>query len=252
MAVFLVAALVQSAFGDFVVFSDDFSTDTTFSYTWFEDGNGGDDNPVNNCTYDASNMWVNITTADNDNIRLGALLSTPIQSGYFQMSFMPWYTYPTDGVVWMRLYGAAGESYSYRWEYAHDNSYADPGEVNQYRAHLEKWVDGTPVVQEVFVPSPDHYDLGAWHTLAMSFGPLAFSGFLDGQLIRTEQDPTAIPIAINSFAIVFRQQDQHLDNILIIGEPYVGPVQPVPLPGAALLGIIGLLYSASRLQRRVS
>jgi hypothetical protein len=82
----------------------------------------------------------------------------------------------------------------------------------------------------------------------MSFSSLAFSGFLDGQLIRTEQDPTATPIAIHSFAIVFRQQDQHLDNILVTGNPVV----PVPLPGAVWLGVVAVSYAGWRLRRRTT
>ena len=138
---------------DITVFSDDFSTDTTASYTWFEEGNGGDNDPVNNYAYDASNEWVTITTANNNNIymasSLGTSLSTPIESGYFEFSFMPYQVYPTDGLTRMRLYGVDGTDDMYMWHFAHNSGLPDAGVGQGYRAHLEKWVDGTPIIQEL-------------------------------------------------------------------------------------------------------
>lgn len=232
---------------DLVVYSDDFSTDTTASYTWMDEGVGGDGDPSNNYGYDAVNKWVTITTADNENIYIGASLPTAIESGHFEFRFMPYETYPTDGLVRMRLFTVEGKSYMYMWHFAHQADLEDPGYNDGYRARLEKWVDGLPVIQTVFVPEPTHYDLDAWHILAMDFDPVSISGYLDGQLIRTETDPTATVLAISSFDIVFQQQDQHLDNILITEGSYV-----VPLPGAAMLGALGLSFAAWRLRRRTA
>ena len=245
----VVVALVSASFStvqaDLVVYSDDFHTNTTLSYTWVDEGVGGDGDPVNNYRYDSDNKWVTITTADNENIYIGASLPTAIEAGHFEFRFMPWKTYPTDGLVRMRLFGVDGRSYMYMWHFAHDSALSDAGWNDGYRAHLEKWVDGSAVIDETFIPTPSQYSLGEWHTLAMDFNPVSVSGYLDGELIRTEYDVTATPIAINSFEIVFQQQDQHLDDILIT-------TQVVPVPGAVLLGTLGLGYAGMRLRRQAS
>jgi hypothetical protein len=124
---------------------------------------------------------------------------------------------------------------------AHDSGLEDAGYEQGYRAHLEKWVDGTAVIQEIFIPSPDHYDLGQWHTLGMNFSPTTLSGYLDGQLIMTVSDLTATPITVGSLELVFAQQDQHVDNIFITSDPYPAPAPvPVPAPGAFILAAVGL------------
>lgn len=234
-------------FADFVVYSDDFSTDTTANYTWVDEGSGGDGDPANNYTYDSVNQWLNITTANNENIYMGAYLSNPIETGHFEISFLPYATYPVDGLVQIRLYGADGTLYSYHWDFAHDSGSSYPGDPDlyQYRAHLEKWVDGVPVIQEIFVPSPSDYELDVWHTLAVDFSALCLTGSLDGQSVLTMDDPGATSIAIESFQISFRQQDQYVDDILFTGQSCV-----VRLPGAALLGVLGLGCAGTRLRRQ--
>lgn len=225
---------------DIIVYNDDFSTDTTSNYSWWSD----DYNPSNHYTYDAVNEWVTITTGDNNNMymrrSLDAFLLSPLELGYFEFSFMPWQIYETDGLVEMRLYGS-DTSDMYIWHFAHNSGLPDGGYYDQYRARLEKWVDGTPVIQEIFIPTPDHYDLGQWHTLAMSFSPTNLSGYLDGQLILSVSDPTMTPLTIRNLQLVFSQQDQHIDNILIT---------TIPTPGAVLLGSIGLSLVGWRLRKR--
>jgi len=234
------------ACADFVVYSDDFSADTTLNYSWVDEGSGGDGIPENNYSYDSVNRWVTVTSGNNENIYMGASLSTAIDTGHFEISFMPFQTYPVDGLVQMRLYGADGTSYSYHWDFAHNSGASNPGDPDlyQYRAHLEKWVDGVPVIEEVFIPSLASYELDVWHTLAMDFGPLFLSGSLDDQPVLTMADPTASSIDIVSFEVSFRQQDQYVDNVLVTGDPCV-----VPLPSAVLLGVLGLSFSGWRLRR---
>jgi hypothetical protein len=232
----------MSTFGS-MVFSDDFSTDTTANYTWFEEGVGGDDIPLNNYSYDAVNEWVTITTANNNNILMNisidASQTTSLQSGYFEFSFMPYQTYHIDGLVRMRLYGISDPSDMYMWHFAHNSGLADAGVDQGYRAHLEKWVDGNPIIQEIFIPYPDHYDLGQWHTMAMSFSPTTLSGYLDGQLIGSFSDISSTPINVGSLELVFQQQDQHVDNIFL-----------TPIPSAVVLGSLGLTFSGWILKRR--
>ena len=176
-----------------VMYSDDFGANTTANYSWIDEGGGGDGDPVNNYSYDSINKWVTITTANNENIRMSAALPDTIEAGHFEVSFMPFHTYPTDGVVQMRLYGADGTLYSYHWDFAHDSGTSSPGADDVYRAHLEKWVNGVPVIEEVFIPSPDHYELDVWHTLAMDFSPLSVTGYLDGIAVLTKVRPEPEP-----------------------------------------------------------
>jgi hypothetical protein len=226
-----VALGATDAFAGSTVYTDDFSTNTTGSYTWSEAG-AGDGNPANNYTYDASHQWVTVVTGDNVNVYMKGTLSAPISSGSIQFSFMPSQTYPTDGLVRIHLFGVGGTSYLYEWSFSHNCDLPDPG----YRAQLEKWVAGSAVIDEAFVPTPASYSLGQWHTMAMVFSPTFVSGFLDGNLMRTETDPTATSILIDSFELVFQQQDQHVDNIVVQG---CDSCAPVPAPAGVLLAALG-------------
>jgi hypothetical protein len=208
--VLLVGLGATNAFAASIIFTDDFSTNTTGSYTWSEAG-AGDGNPTNNYTYDAANQWLTVSTADNVNVYMKGTLPAPIRAGSLQFSFLPMQTYPTDGLVRMHLFGVGGTSYMYEWSFSHNCDLPDPG----YRASLEKWVNGSRVVHKAFVPTPASYALGQWHTMAMIFSPTSISGFLDGQLMRTELDPTAASFMVNSFEIAFQQQDQLVDNIIV-------------------------------------
>lgn len=246
----LFSAIARGGVTGVTLFSDDFSTDTTANYDWAEEGEG-DGDPSNNYVYDASNEWLTITTANNNNVymSLGGSLATQPQSGYFEFSFMPYQTYPTDGLVEMRLYGAAGISDMYVWHFAHNSGLPDAGLYDQYRARLEKWIGGTPVIEEIFIPTPDHYDLDEWHTLAMDFSPTTLSGYLDGQLIMSVSDPAMNPISITGFQLVFKQQDQHIDDIYISTDSV--PV-PIPIPSSFVLASLGFGIVNSRLRRHQS
>lgn len=208
--VLLVGLGATNAFAASTVFVDDFGTDTTGSYAWSEAG-AGDGNPANNYAYDSANHWVAISTGDNVNVYMKGTLSSPVSAGSLRFSFLPTNTYPTDGLVRMHLFGVGGTSYMYEWSFSHDCGLPDPA----YRAQLEKWVGGTPVIEEAFVPTPASYELEQWHTMAMIFSPTSVSGFFDGALMRTEVDPTATPILIDSFELVFQQQDQFVDDIVV-------------------------------------
>ena len=211
------APIFLKSSNDFVeIFSDDFDTNTTNFYTWIESGSG-DKDPTNNYVHDPVNKWVTITTADNVNIFMSRVLPTTTTSGYFEISFMPWQTWPLDGLVQIKIYGQDGGMYLFH--FAHISSPPDPGNNNQYRAHLQKQVNGELVINEIFVPSPDRYNLGEWHTFAMRFSPITFTGYLDGVEIISRDDLSSNIIDINSFEIAFMQQDQHLDNIKFLGLP---------------------------------
>lgn len=193
---------------------DHFNTNTTGNYIWKEVGDGGDGNPANNYVYDQVNKWVTITTADDDNIIIGRDLSKTFTSGYFKISFMPWKTWPTDGVTEISVHGGGGDRYVF--SFAHVSSNPDPGNNNQYRANVQKWIGGNAVINRIFIPSPDRYILNEWHTLSIRFSPTTFTGYLDGIEIMSVNDPNANIIPVNYFRIIFMQQDQHLDNIIIL------------------------------------
>lgn len=230
-AVLLAAIGATNAFAASTVFVDDFSTNTTGSYAWREAG-AGDGNPANNYAYDAANQCVNVLTGDNINVYMKGTLPTPISAGSIQFRFNPYQTYPTDGLICVYLYGAAGTSYRYVWSFSHDCALPDPA----YRARLEKWVGGTRTIYDSFLPSPSSYSFGEWHTMAMIFSPTSFAGFLDGTMMRSETDPVAAPIQISSFEIAFQQQDQFVDDIMVQA---CDSCAPVPAPAGILLASLG-------------
>lgn len=229
--VLFVALGATNALAATTIYMDDFGTDTTGNYTWREMG-AGDGNPANNYAYDAANQRVNVVTGDNLNVYMKGTLPTPIGAGSIQFGFMPSQTYPTDGIICLNLYGVEGTSYGYVWSFSHDCSLPD----SAYRARLEKWVHGTEIIHEAFVPSPASYTLGEWHTMALIFSPTSISGFLDGALMGTETDPSATPILINSFEIIFQQQDQLVDNIIVQA---CDSCAAVPAPAGVLLAALG-------------
>lgn len=189
------------------VFTDDFSSDTSNTYTWSEVGYG-DLNPDNNYSYDPTTKTLRLSLADNVNIYLDKELPKAIQAGRIQFDFDPTRTFPFDGICYLTAYGTNGNLYHFAFSH---NAYKG----SAYQTQLRKLVDGQYVVNDRFIPNPNGYSLNEWHTMTLDFTPESFTGTIDGVVIRTENDPTAAPIEITAIQIGFAQQDEYVDNIKV-------------------------------------
>lgn len=190
------------------IFSDDFSVDSTTSYEWEEFGYTNPNWPRAFYYYKHENQYVDITTADNIGLTVKHDLSGIIQSGRIEFDFLPYRTFPSDGTVTLSAYAANGDFYEFY--YTHD---AYKGSL--YRTKMIKVANGTPVINEIFIPNPNGYTLNEWHTVSLDFTPAGMSGAIDGVEIRNETDLAQNVIDISRFEIKFGQQNQYLDNIRV-------------------------------------
>ena len=189
-----------------VIFEDDFSTDTTGAYTWWESGDGSDGNPWNNFMYDSLNQWVTITGANDVDIGLRTDLPIAATTGYIEFEFFPTQVFQIDGRTNLILHGENGSGYRFMMARDHHNR-------DDYRSLLLKWVNGELLIEEIFFPSPSGYALGEWHTFAIAFSPTKVAGYLDGVEVMSRDDPGGNLIQVTGFEVSFAQQNQHLDNI---------------------------------------
>lgn len=203
------------------IFKDEFSSNTLTEYVVNKSTNYA------TVSYDSANQQLKLTTGDNVNINIDHSLPVTADAGYFEYRFFPFRVWPFDGLT--RIYAIAGENSYYNFHFAHDSGVPFAGDWNQYRARLEKVVNGQIVFQKIFVPTPTSYALNAWHTIALRFSPESATGYLDGNQIVTLVDPTAQKISVNKIRLDFPQQDQYVDNIRCL----------VELPNAAPSAVAG-------------
>lgn len=190
------------------IFSDDFSVDSTTYYDWTEFGYTNPYYPKAHYLYDHENQYVDITTADNIGLAVKYDLSGTIQSGRIEFDFLPYKTFPYDGTVGLSAHAANGDYYEFY--YTHD---AYKG--SNYKTKIIKVANGTPVINEIFIPNPNGYALNEWHTVSLDFSPSGMSGSIDGVEIRSQTDLAQNVIDISRFEIKFGQQNQYLDNIRV-------------------------------------
>lgn len=192
------------------IFSDDFSTDTTTTYTWTGYGYGS----PGKHSYDATNQWVSLTTADNTQYGMNKVMPVATNTGYIEFRFKPTRTFPIDGITHLSLNGTSGNSYYFRF----------PRLIrgNQYTSYVQKVANGTTVINKTFSSSKSSYSMNVWHTMGLEFNPTSMTAYLDGVKLITVSDPTGSTVDINKFRIAFDQQNQYVDDIKVTGVlPYV-------------------------------
>ncbi|MBE0568767.1 MAG: hypothetical protein IH577_03705, partial [Deltaproteobacteria bacterium] len=191
---------------NWVGFADDFSTDTTGTYTVTPTaGTGG------TFTWDAAGTRVQVLTGD-DNV---LLVSAPIpasDNGVFSLDFSPTTAYPTHGGIWIRLVQDAGNYYEIsNFDYASVGGTPGPPDL----AAVKKFVGGAMVDNVAF---PTEYVQGNTYNLKITFSPtqVVLEGFGAPVTLDTV-DTTAI--SATGFNLETGQQDAYFDNIKLLALP---------------------------------
>jgi hypothetical protein len=190
---------------------DDFSTDTSGSYT--AESIDLDGNPAvgSVLSYDAVGERLEVTTGNDLGLIFSRDFPAPgIDNGEFSIDFTPIGTYPSGGGIWVRLMEDADNYYElaiFNWD--------DPGAPGE-PAYFAKVVGGVDVDN---VPiTMNNYDNVATRTVTITFTPTSATatGFLNGPVTLTG-DNTVINVSM--FEIQSNQQDVYYDNIEVKAVP---------------------------------
>jgi lysophospholipase L1-like esterase len=173
-------------------FADDFSADTTGTYTLTQlyptKGSG-------QLVYDSAGARAQVLTADNVGLRIAHSLPTRT-SGSFRLDLLPTTKYPKGGIFTLRLLQDAANYYELR-----NTSGYGAGELIK--------VVGGQVVESVSLASG--YSQGTPYTLEISFAPSATRADGLGGLVALGSNTTSL--SVNHFEIDLYQQDAYLDNL---------------------------------------
>jgi len=183
-----------------VGFADDFSTDTTPTYTKTTTlGAGG------TFTWDSAGQRGQLDTGDNNGLKISkTVLAT--DNGVFSLDFSPTIAYPSHGGIWIRLV-------------QNDNNYY---EISNFdiptgpdQPAIKKFVGGF-MVDNVAIPTA--YTQGSTYNLKITFRPsqVVLDGFGAAVTLNTT-DTTAI--SVTGFEVEAGQQDAFYDNIKLIAAP---------------------------------
>jgi len=193
-----------------VIYFDDFTTNTLYDYTYQSNL------PLNFFTYNAEREALKLVTGDNRHVYVLKDIPVTVQDGYFEIEFYPYKKYPFDGITEIMVMSEDGDYY--HWHFSRDTNRAHAGNWQQYRARVHKYVNGSSAFFKIFTPSPvDSYSLNAWHTMGMKFDPTGMTVNIDNTEIATFEDPNQTPIQVSTIRVVFRQQDQYLGYVKLLG-----------------------------------
>ncbi len=179
-----------------VVFSDDFSTDSTGDYTvtdtWTVGGTGS-------FQYDPSGQRVEVLTGDDIELMFSHAL-TPLDSGSFSVDFLPTVMYPSGGKLKLYLREDENNYYILR----NTDGYG-PG-------YFKKYVNGVEVERVDF---SNEYAQNSNYSITISFSPVQTAVNAFGEELTISTDDTSI--VVSSFEIEAGQQDAYFDNIVCLG-----------------------------------
>jgi hypothetical protein len=191
---------------NWVGFANDFSTDTTGTYTVTPTGGAG-----GTFTWDAAGTRVQVLTGDDNVLKVSNAIPAS-DNGVFSLDFSPTTAYPTHGGIWVRLVQDAGNYYEIsNFDYASVGG--TPGLPDL--AAVKKFVGGVMVDNVAF---PTAYTQGNTYNLKITFRPtqVVLEGFGAPVTLDTT-DTTAI--SATSIEIETGQQDAYYDNIKLLALP---------------------------------
>ncbi len=199
-----------------VSFFDDFSTDTSGSYTsqGFElPIPPGNPSVIPEFNYDSVGQQLEILTGND----LGLTFSSPLptnNSGEFSFDFFPMKTYPTGGGIWVRLMLDANNYYeiaAFEW---------DDELLALELPRVTKWVGGV-AVDEVQFTTVNNYvsqdPIPTQYHVTITFTPTTTTVEAFGETIVLNTETT--PINVSKFEIQLNQQDAYIDNIELLVAP---------------------------------
>jgi hypothetical protein len=192
-----------------VGFADDFSTDTTATYTVTPtSGTGG------TFTWESIGKRAQVLTGDDNVLKVSHTLPAS-DNGVFSLDFSPTITYPGHGGVWIRLTTQDDNNYyeikNFDW-----SEFNETPELPDLPA-VNKVVGGVVVDNVSFLPM---YTQGNTYNIKITFSStqVKLEGFgTPAPVILTINDPTAI--SVNGFNVETGQQDAYYDNIKLVAHP---------------------------------
>ncbi len=182
-----------SAVAGQILFSDDFSADTTGGYTitdtWTESGTG-------QFLYDNAGERVQVLTGDNIGLQFSH--SVPLQtSGSFSLDFFPTALYPYGGIIQLRLVEDVNNYYLLK----NTDGYG-PGD-------FWKVVGGIQADGDYFI---NNYSTGTNYHIEVHFSPDRTEVHAFGETLVIDTDTSSI--SVNTFEVETQQHDAYFDNIL--------------------------------------
>jgi len=190
-----------------VGFSDDFSTDTTGTYTQtITAGTFG------TFTWDSVGKRGRVLTGNDNALSVShSVLAT--NTGIFSMDFTPTTPYPSHAGIWVRLVQDANNYYeisNFDWA-----SFGGTPSGNDI-AQIIKVVGGV-VTDNVFLPQTA-YSQNTTYNLGITFSPtqVILQGF--GSTVTLNTGNTT-PISVSSMEVELGQQDAFLDNFKLLASP---------------------------------
>ena len=181
-------------------FFDDFSTDTTGSYTVTLTGTRAA------FSYDSAGQRVQVLTGDDNNVTFGHSFP-PSNQGVFSLAFNPTVTYPTHGGIWIRLMQDSNNYYEVsNFDYGGTPIGADVAGVRR--------VAGGSIVNEVTFATA--YTQGSSYPIKITFSPTQVVMDAFGQAITL---PLTWKHLGEQFQVDTGQQDAYYDNILLESKP---------------------------------
>ncbi len=183
---------VNDVVGNPQLFFDDFSTDTTGSYTvtdtWTSGGTG-------RFVYDGAGQRSQVLTGDNIGLRIGQSIPAT-DTGTFKVDFEPVKKYPAGGGLMINLRQDADHYYRI-------------SNTDGYGPRSVEKVVGRRVVERVFFAS--EYIQGAKYSIVVNFNPTTMTVRAFGDQVTLSGNGSAINVS--AFEITTSQQDAYYDNI---------------------------------------
>ena len=174
------------------LFYDNFSTDTTGTYTWTHTSTEGG---LGSHSWDSQGQRLSVLTQDNVGEKFSHTFS-PTTAGTFSIKFSPGTSYPSQGMITIRLMQDSQNYYEFRKA------------TDRLAPVLNKTVNGI-VADNSY--GAGYYATGTTYTINITFSPdsVSMAGIGNAMTINTNHDP----IQVNYFEIELYQQDSYFDDI---------------------------------------